>query len=197
MIHDRLQLLAADGLLALALTACSSDSVHMPALLADPMADYKTPGIILVDAWEQPQHPREPLRVLTIFGWTERPGRQPHPQIRALPQHDDRPYAPYAPLPDIRLSRIEEEVDERDHGVLSVGVRGDVLPGEFKKASPSVARERVEGAHPWCGGHVTLNELLEVRDPGRYDELADGDGLESRLVGEAAKPGGVAEPKAD
>lgn len=57
VIHDRLQLLAVCGLLALALTACSSESTHLRALLADPMADYEAEGIMLIDAWEQAERP--------------------------------------------------------------------------------------------------------------------------------------------
>lgn len=50
-------MLAVCGLLSLTVAACTSDDTYLPALLADPMADYEAEGIVLVDAWEQPQHP--------------------------------------------------------------------------------------------------------------------------------------------
>ena len=37
----------------LALSACTIDRTYLPALLADPMADYEAEGIDLVDAWEE------------------------------------------------------------------------------------------------------------------------------------------------
>lgn len=40
-----------------ALSACASDQTYLPALLADPMAQYEAEGIALDDTFEQPQHP--------------------------------------------------------------------------------------------------------------------------------------------
>lgn len=39
------------------LSACSTDDTYLPALLADPMADYEAEGIELVDGWEQAERP--------------------------------------------------------------------------------------------------------------------------------------------
>lgn len=39
-------------LAVLGLGACSADGTYLPALLADPMADYQAPGLVLFDWWE-------------------------------------------------------------------------------------------------------------------------------------------------
>jgi hypothetical protein len=42
------------GLLAVvSLPSCSSDPTYLPALLADPVADYEAPGLQLIDSWER------------------------------------------------------------------------------------------------------------------------------------------------
>jgi len=42
-------------LMAMSVAACTSDDTYLPALLADPMASYEAPGIVLIDAWEVPE----------------------------------------------------------------------------------------------------------------------------------------------
>jgi hypothetical protein len=42
--------------LTLGVSACSSDSTYLPALLADPMADYQAPGLILFDTFQIGEH---------------------------------------------------------------------------------------------------------------------------------------------
>ena len=55
MIRDRLRLLAVYASLALALASCSTDSVYLPALEADPIASYEAAGIELVEDDRNPE----------------------------------------------------------------------------------------------------------------------------------------------
>lgn len=55
MIQDRLRLRAVYASLALALASCSTDSVYLPALEADPMASYEAEGIELVEDHRNPE----------------------------------------------------------------------------------------------------------------------------------------------
>jgi hypothetical protein len=43
-------------LAVLGLGACSADGTYLPALLADPMADYQAPGLVLFDTFQLGEH---------------------------------------------------------------------------------------------------------------------------------------------
>ena len=44
-------------MLAVGVTACSRDDTYLPALLADPMANYEAEGLELADSWEYAERP--------------------------------------------------------------------------------------------------------------------------------------------